>query len=101
LIPKALAQSDDNPAWLEIVPLDGCAKFKWKISVPNVGPILSNRFVEQKIDLEQQVADKQKADEAAYTQGTSDGFSDLVSDTQDAVSDELKDTYLKENWKQK
>jgi hypothetical protein len=37
-ITKTRAQDEDDnlPAWMEVIPLDGCAKFIWKIFSENV-----------------------------------------------------------------
>jgi hypothetical protein len=98
---KALAQDPSVPARLEITPLDGCAKYKWKILANNIGPILSNSFEEIKIDLQKQIEDAQKKDKMESKQWLWESFNNLIDDTWKWINEEIQSAYLNESWKQK
>lgn len=99
---KAFAQNDENtPAWLEISPLDGCAKFKRKIIADNIGPILSNRFREIKIDIGKKIKEFQDKTQKESQDSLDKTFDDLTSKKKAGIHESILDNVIKEFWKQK
>eukprot|EP00389_Voromonas_pontica_P006502 GDKH01009761.1.p2 GENE.GDKH01009761.1~~GDKH01009761.1.p2 ORF type:complete len:149 (+),score=15.84 GDKH01009761.1:1432-1878(+) len=100
LTPSAYAQDpNDIASWLDITPLDGCAKFIRKIIINNVGSSFSNRFREVKVDIQQQIDESQKQDEQEFNEGLNNAIDGIVDEG--GLSEDVKSSYLKETWNQK
>ncbi|HMY80233.1 MAG TPA: hypothetical protein PK048_00105 [Candidatus Absconditabacterales bacterium] len=95
LIDKAFAQDDpETPSWLEVDPLDGCAKFRWKIL-----PSLGDSFREIKIDLQKIIDDMNKKTEEGFSSGLDAMVNNFIPREGEAIGDDIKE-YVKEIWNQ-
>ena len=97
--PSAYAQDSTKiKSWIDITPLDGCAKYIRRIVWDNVGSTIKNLFREVKVDLQKEIDDRQKKDENEFNNSLNDTIDNLADDSW--IKDSVKNL-INETWNQK